>query len=56
MVKGLVQSMKQLIKKGIHNYDVKYTVNGETYTDNYSFFFKPPSLMVLPTGAKAPIR
>lgn len=35
----IMYGMKQLLTKKIHNYNVRYTINGETYTSDYSFFF-----------------
>lgn len=34
----IIYGLKQL-KNKIHMYDIKYTINGETYEGNYSFFF-----------------
>ena len=35
----IIYGLKQFFTKKIHNYDVKYTVDGKTYEDNFSFFF-----------------
>ena len=35
----IMYGLKQLLTKKIHQYEVKYTVNGKTHTGHYSFFF-----------------
>ena len=35
----VMYGLKQFLTNKIHNYNIKYTVNGKTYTDDYSFFF-----------------
>ena len=37
-IEYIMYALKQL-KNKIHTYDIKYTINGETYEGNYSFFF-----------------
>ena len=35
----IMYGLKQFLTNKIHNYNIRYTVNGKTYTDDYSFFF-----------------
>lgn len=35
----IMYGLKQFFTKKIHNYNVRYTVDGKTYEDNFSFFF-----------------
>ena len=35
----VLYGVKQFIKRKVHHYTVRYTVNGKTYEDDYSFFF-----------------
>ena len=35
----VLYGVKQFITKKVHHYRVRYTVNGKTYEDDYSFFF-----------------
>ena len=35
----VLYGVKQFLTKNVHHYRVRYTVNGKTYEDDYSFFF-----------------